>query len=378
MTRASRILLIIGGGLCAVVLLWRVSAYLRPAPPPPKGVPVRAVRATRRDTSPFLSDIATVQPFNMVLVRSRVDGQISRVAFAEGSQVNKGDVLFELDHRPFEAQLRAALAQKARDSAQLENARRDLARYQSLVNDDAGAVQTLDTTRAQVAQLEAALGMDQAQIDSAQLQLTYSTITAPFEGRTGARLVDVGNIVHASDSTGLVVLTQIHPIALTFSLPQATLPSVRAQQDRHRLRVLAMDAAGKRTLDEGELTLIDNQIDPSTGTFRCKAIFPNTNEPLWPGQFVNARVMLEKLPNAVVIPVAAVQSGSQGSYVYIVGTGAAAQVRPVQVAQTSGGEAVISQGLEGNEQVIVEGQFRLEPGTRVDVANPLGPAAAAR
>jgi membrane fusion protein, multidrug efflux system len=314
----------------------------------------------------------------MVLVRSRVDGQISRVAFAEGSQVNKGDVLFELDHRPFEAQLRAALAQKARDSAQLENARRDLARYQSLVNDDAGAVQTLDTTRAQVAQLEAALGMDQAQIDSAQLQLTYSTITAPFEGRTGARLVDVGNIVHASDSTGLVVLTQIHPIALTFSLPQATLPSVRAQQDRHRLRVLAMDAAGKRTLDEGELTLIDNQIDPSTGTFRCKAIFPNTNEPLWPGQFVNARVMLEKLPNAVVIPVAAVQSGSQGSYVYIVGTGAAAQVRPVQVAQTSGGEAVISQGLEGNEQVIVEGQFRLEPGTRVDVANPLGPAAAAR
>jgi multidrug efflux system membrane fusion protein len=326
----------------------------------------------------FLSNIATVQPFNTVLLRSRVDGQISKVAFVEGAEVKRGDVLVELDRRPFEAQRRAAVAQKARDEAQLENARRDFARYQSLVNDDAGAAQTLDTARAQVAQLSAAVSWDQAQIDSAELQMTFTKITAPIDGRTGARLVDLGNLVHASDSTGLVVLTQIHPIAVNFSLPQKDLARVRTQQAMHPLRVVALDAAGTKSLDEGELTLIDNQIDPATGTFRCKAVFPNDRESLWPGQFVMAQVRLEAVPNAVVIPGKAVQLGPRGAYVYLVGAKGEAQLRNVEVGLSWDGESVISQGLEGGEEVIVEGQFRLEPGTPLEVGSPANLATAAR
>jgi membrane fusion protein, multidrug efflux system len=337
---------------------------------------VRVVRAARSDTPTYLTNIATVQAFNTVLVRARVDGQITKVAFEEGAEVKKGDVLVELDRRPFEAQWRAAVAQKARDSAQLENARTDQRRYQSLMDADAGAAQTLDTTRAQVAQLSAAVEMDQAQIDLARLQLTYATVTAPIEGRTGVRLVDVGNMVHANDVNGLVVVTQIHPIAVTFSLPQNTLATVRAQQGRHALRVLAMDAGGERTLGEGQLTLIDNQIDPSTGTYRCKAIFPNGDQALWPGEFVTVRVMLESLPNAVLVPTTAVQQGPRGPYVYVVGPDRMAELRAVQLGQQLAEQSVISAGLKGGEEVIAAGQFRVEPGARVDVTSAAPEAAA--
>ncbi|HEX4675915.1 MAG TPA: efflux RND transporter periplasmic adaptor subunit [Steroidobacteraceae bacterium] len=352
-------------GLAVAVWHWQASSHS--APPKQKGVPVQVVRATRNNTPAYLTNIATVQPFNTVLVRARVDGQITKVDFTEGSEVKKGDVLVELDPRPFEAQWRAALAQKDRDTAQLENARRDERRYKSLIDADAGALQTLDTTRAQVAQLSAAVALDQAQIDFAHLQLTYATITAPFDGRTGARLVDVGNMVHATDATGLVLLTQIHPIAVTFSLPQSTLATVREQQRHHALRVLALDPDRQQALGEGELSLIDNQIDVTTGTFHCKAIFANPDESLWPGQFVTARVMLEALPNAVVIPAAAVQEGPRGPYVYVVTPDRTAELRPVRIGQRLAEQAVVSEGLRGDEDVIVEGQFRVEPGAAVDL-----------
>ena len=352
-------------GLAVAVWHWQASSHS--AQPKQKGVPVQVVRATRNNTPAYLTNIATVQPFNTVLVRARVDGQITKVDFTEGSEVKKGDVLVELDPRPFEAQWRAALAQKDRDTAQLDNARRDERRYKSLIDADAGALQTLDTTRAQVAQLSAAVALDQAQIDFAHLQLTYTTITAPIDGRTGARLVDIGNMVHATDATGLVLLTQIHPIAVTFSLPQSTLATVREQQRHRALRVLALDPDRQQALGEGELSLIDNQIDVTTGTFHCKAIFANPDEALWPGQFVTARVMLEALPNAVVIPAAAVQEGPRGPYVYVVTQDRTAELRPVRIGQRLAEQAVVSEGLRGDEQVIVEGQFRVEPGAAVDV-----------
>jgi membrane fusion protein, multidrug efflux system len=352
-------------GLAVAVWHWQASSHSPPAKH--KGIPVQVVRATRNDTPAYLTNIATVQPFNSVLVRARVDGQITKVDFTEGSEVKKGDVLVELDPRPFEAQWRAALAQKDRDTAQLDNARRDERRYKSLIDADAGALQTLDTTRAQVAQLSAAVALDQAQIDLAHLQLTYTTITAPIDGRTGARLVDIGNMVHATDANGLVLLTQVHPIAVTFSLPQRTLATVREQQRHRPLRVLALDPDRQQTLGEGELSLIDNQIDATTGTFHCKAIFANPDEALWPGQFVTARVMLEALPNAVVIPAAAVQEGPRGPYVYVVTRDRTAELRPVRIGQRLAEQAVVSEGLRGDEEVIVEGQFRVEPGAAVDV-----------
>jgi multidrug efflux system membrane fusion protein len=365
-TRRSSIAVAAGALSVLAIVLWRWDASSQPAEMPHKGIPVRVIRAERSNPSTYLTNIATVQAFNTVLVRARVDGQITRVAFQEGAQVKQGDVLVELDRRPFEAQWRAALAQRDRDVAQLTNARKDERRYQSLMDADAGAAQTLDTTRAQVAQLTAAVAMDEAQADFAKLQLTYTTITAPIEGRTGARLVDIGNMVHANDTNGLVLLTQIHPIAVNFSLPQNTLPTVRAQQGHHPLHILAMDPNGTRTLGAGELTLIDNQIDPSTGTYRCKAIFKNLDEGLWPGEFVTVRVMLEPLPDAVVVPTAAIQQGPRGPYVYIVAQDKTAQLRPVQVAQQLAEQSVIAKGLEGGEDVIVVGQFRVEPGATVD------------
>ena len=360
------------------VLLWHWGAFSHASTAPHKGVPVRVIRAARNDTPAYLTNIATVQAFNTVLVRARVDGQITRVAFEEGAEVKRGEVLVELDRRPFEAQWRAALAQKERDSALLANAKKDERRYQSLMDADAGAAQTLDTTRAQVAQLTAAIALDQSQADLARLQLAYATVTAPIDGRTGVRLIDVGNMVHATDANGLVVLTQLRPIAVTFALPQNTLPTVRRQQEHHPLRVLAMDPSGDLTIDAGQLTLIDNQIDATTGTYRCKAIFPNTDEALWPGEFVTARLILDPVPNAVRVPTAAVQEGPQGPYVYVVAEDHTAQLRPVSVGQRLAGEAVISKGLQGGEAVIVEGQFRVEPGAVVEVTYGPQNAAAAR
>ena len=327
--------------------------------------------------------MATVQAFNSALVRARVDGEISRVAFTEGSKVRRGEVLVELDRRPLEAQLRAAGAQKAKDVAQLENARLDLARYEDLVAREATSRQTLDATRALVAQFKAAVASDDAQLDAARLQLSYATIRAPFDGRTGARLLDVGNMVHSGDASGLLTLTQIQPISVSFALPQNLLPELRQQQARSPLQVDAVAEDGHTVMESGRLTLIDNQVDAATGTVRCKATFANAREALWPGAFVMAQVHFENLADAVVIPATAVQTNADGPFVYMVGPDQKAQMRPVQVGRTTQGQTVVLGGLSGGETVVVEGQFQLEAGAKVSIKNDstrsptAGPAASA-
>lgn len=356
-------------GLIAIVIIWQLALLKGTSAPKDGvkvGVPVRVVQSQLHDAPTFLSTIATVQAFNTVMVRTRVDGEISRIAFREGQIVHRGEMLVELDRRPFEAQLRSAAGQRDKDKALLENAKLDVARYEFLVDSGGMPTQTLDTTRSLVHQLDATINADEAQIDVARLQITFSTIRAPIDGRVGARLVDAGNVVHPGDATGLVVLTQTQPIAVSFALPQKVLPILRAQQAQHPLRVMALTQDTLNVLDEGDLTFIDNQIDAVTGTIRCKSTFRNPKEALWPGQFVTARILLQNLHNAVLVPAIAVQTGAEGPYVYVVKDNVA-MVRQVSLGQTMDDETVIVSGLAGGESVIVEGQFQLEPDARVVV-----------
>jgi multidrug efflux system membrane fusion protein len=367
MARRIRIVGMCIAGLIAIVIIWQLALLKGTSAPKDgvkAGVPVRVVQSQLHDASTFLSTIATVQAFNTVTVRTRVDGEISRIAFREGQIVHRGEMLVELDRRPFEAQLRSAVGQRDKDKALLENAKLDLARYEFLVESGGAPTQTLDTTRSLVHQLDATINADEAQIDIARLQFTYATIRAPIDGRVGARLVDAGNIVHPTDATGLVVLAQTQPIAVSFSLPQKVLPVLRAQQAQHPLRVMAVTQDTSNVLDEGELTFIDNQIDAVTGTIRCKATFRNPKEILWPGQFVTTRILLQSLHNAVLIPTVAVQTGAKGPYVYVVKDNLA-MVREVSAGQTMDDQTVVLSGLIGGESVVVEGQFQLEPGARV-------------
>jgi multidrug efflux system membrane fusion protein len=332
----------------------------------PPGVPVKVASAEIRDMPYYVASVGTVQAFNSVLLRARVDGEIRRVAYREGQDVKQGDVLVELDRRPFEAQLNAAVAQQAKDQAQLDNAKIDLGRYELLVKQDSAPRQVLDTTRALVHQLDATVAADVAQVDAARLQVEYATIRSPIDGRTGARLVDVGNIVHATDLTGLVMLTQLRPIFVSFSLPQEILPALRSRQSMRVLGVTALAQGHADVLGEGELTLIDNQIDTATGTIHCKATFPNATLALWPGQFVTARVLLDTLRGAVTVPAAAVQSGPAGQFVYVVQDGVA-KLRGIIAGPAVDGIQAISKGVAGGERVVTEGQFQLDDNARVVV-----------
>jgi multidrug efflux system membrane fusion protein len=369
MTKRMRVAGLAVATLASAVIAWHwgvPGGQATGTPSATEGVPVKVAQAKVRDAPTYVSSIGTVQAFNTVTVRARVDGEISRVVYREGGKVKRGDVLVELDRRPFEAQLRSAVAQKDKDQALLENAKVDLARYEFLFDTDSGPKQVLDTTRSLVHQLEAAVKADEAQIDAARLQVEFATIRSPIDGRAGARLVDVGNLVHPGDASGLVMLTQIQPVVVNFALPQAILPALRAQQARAALRVVALTQDASSALDEGELTLIDNQIDTTTGTIRCKATFSNAKEALWPGQFVTARALLGTIPNAVVVPAAAVQPGADGPIVYVV-SGGVAKVRRVGTGQQSDGEVVVTSGLSGGESVVVEGQFQLGDDSRVSV-----------
>jgi multidrug efflux system membrane fusion protein len=332
-----------------------------------KAVAVKVALVERKNVRSYLDSAATVQALNTVVVHARVDAQIDKVLFREGSNVKRGDVLVELDRQPFEVQLRAAQAQLQKDSAQFANTRRDLERYEFLVQHDSGTTQIRDTTRSQLEQLRATLNGDQAQIDQARLQLGYTTIRTPIDGRLGARLVDAGNLVHASDANGLVVVSQIQPIAMVFSLPQVLLPVLRRQQASQALRVQALADDGRQVQDEGELTLIDSQVDAATGTIRCKAIFKNAQEKLWPGAFASVRVMLNELPDAISVPSTAIQAGAQHPYVYVVTPKNIAESREVTVGPISDDRTVILAGLAAGDRVVVEGQFQLQEGARVDV-----------
>jgi multidrug efflux system membrane fusion protein len=329
-------------------------------------VPVGLASAERRDVPVYLNGLGTVTAFNTVTVRSRVDGQIVRVAFREGQEVNKGDLLIVVDPRPFEVQLEQAQANLVRDQAQLGDARRNYDRFKDLHTDGILPQQQLDSQRSLVQQFEAAIQVDQSQIDNAKLQLSYCHITAPVPGRVGLKLVDEGNMVRAGDQSGLLVLTQIQPIAVVFTLPEDALQVVSKQLQRGPLTAEAWSRDDRTQVAAGTLLTIDNQIDTSTGTGRLKALFDNKDRALWPNQFVNVHLLVEVRKGRTVVPSAAVQRGPEGSFAYVMKTDHTIEVRPVKVGSVQNGLATMDEGLEPGDQVVVDGQEKVQAGTQVE------------
>jgi membrane fusion protein, multidrug efflux system len=339
-------------------------------------VPVSVTAAQRRDLPVYLDGLGSVEAFNTVTVKSRVDGQIMQVFFKEGQEVQKGDLLANIDSRPFEVALAQAQATLAKDQAQLADAKAIAQRDGQLLKDGIIPQQQYDTQVALTNQLQAATSADQAQIDSAKLNIDYSHITAPINGRVGLRLVDPGNIVHASDANGLLVITQMQPIAVIFTLPEDTLPAVNSRmRSGAPLLVRALSGDNGMEIASGTLLTIDNQIDQTTGTFRLKAVFDNKDRALWPNQFVNARLLTDHKKNAIIIPVAAILRGDQGTFVYrIKPSDNTAEVVPVTVGVTEGTMASIESGLSPNDLVVTDGQDRLRAGMRVDARADSRPA----
>ena len=336
--------------------------------PSTPGIPVVAVEAKKAGFNVYITGLGSATPLNTIIVRTRVDGQLMEALFREGQIVSLGELLAKIDPRPFEVQLMQAEGQLARDVAQLKNAQLDLQRFQVLWEQDSISKQQLDTQEALVRQLEGAIKTDQGQIDSAKLNLVYCQITAPISGRVGLRLVDPGNIVHASDVNGLVVITQVQPITVIFPIPEDSLPQVLARlKTGERLPVEAYDREMKQRLAVGSLLTVDNQIDPATGTVRLKAIFSNEKNELFPNQFVNARLLVDVRREATVVPAPALQRGPQGTFVYVVKADRTVSVRPITVAEIQGGEASIKTGLSPGELVVVDGAERLREGTRVEL-----------
>lgn len=379
------------GSLCLLVLaaigyaIWFWPASSPTAPASRRNlnqpIPVVAATAVRRDIPIFLDGLGTVQAFQTVTIKSMADGPLVAVNFQEGQDVQKGDVLAQIDPRPYQAALDSAVAKKAQDEAQLANAKLDLARYQKLVANNYTSAQQADTAKAQVAQFTALVQQDQAQIDTARTQLDYTTITAPIDGRAGIRLVDVGNIVHAGDQTGLVVLTQIQPVSVVFTLPQQALQTVKNAMTGGNPKVLALSQSPRgtesRVLDTGMLTVLDNQVDSATGTIKLKATFPNNDRRLWPGGFVGVRLQVDVLMQAVVVPPASVQRGPKGAYVFVVADDGTVRRQPVRVGHEDEQASVIIEGLNGTEQVIVDGASRLTDGSKVTVVQASASSGAA-
>ena len=342
----------------------------------PRPLPVTAVPAKVGDLNVYLTGLGSVTPLNTITVKSRVDGELIEAPFREGQIIKAGDVLAEIDPRPFEVQLAQAEGQMARDQALLKNAQLDVQRYRVLVAQDSIAKQQLDTQEALVRQYEGAIKVDQGQIDSAKLQLTYCHLTAPIGGRVGLRLVDPGNIVHATDVNGLVVITQLQPIAVVFAIPEDSLPPVLAKlKAGESLPVEAYDREQRQKLAVGSLLTVDNQIDPTTGTVRLKAVFPNTDNALFPNQFVNARLLLEVKRGATVVPTAAIQRSPQGAFVYVVKADQTAAMRPVTIGVSQGDATAISAGLVPGDLVVTDGVERLRDGAQVEVQGPAAKSA---
>lgn len=360
---------VVAGAVLLALTVSSADAQSSGAPPPVPGVPVQATLATRQDVPVVLHNIGVVQAYQSVLVRARVDGSLDKVLFREGQEVKAGDPLALIDPRPYAASLAQAQARKAADEALLANARRDLARTTNLARSDFASRQQLDTQTAMVAQDQATIAGDDAAIATARLNVEFCTIAAPIAGRVGLRQVDAGNLIHAADAQGIVNITQIHPIAVVFTLPQETLPQVQAAMARGNLPVLAYAADDRAKLAEGRLLTIDNAIDQATGTIRLKAEFANADDRLWPGQFVNARLLADTLRGAVAVPSIAVQHGPAGLFVYVVKPDSTVAMQTVELRQDDGTTAVIASGLDEGAQVVTNGQSRLQAGARVTV-NP--------
>jgi membrane fusion protein, multidrug efflux system len=349
-----------------VVLDQRATTGTRIAQPPtPAAILVDTAVVRKGDIPVYLDGLGTVTAFNTVTVRSRVDGQLIRVAYQEGQLVREGDLLAEIDPRPFQVQLEQAQAQLTRDQAQLANAHVDLTRYDTLIQRDAIPKQQADTQRSSVAQLEGTVKADQAAIDSANLQVTYTRITAPISGRIGLRLVDVGNIVHATDTNGLLIITQVQPIAIMFTIAEDNLPRV-LEKLNHKvpLTVEAWDRSRSKRLAMGRALTIDNQIDSTTGTFRVKAVFANADNALFPNQFVNARLLLETLRQQVLAPSIAIQQGPRGPFAYVVKPDSTVEVRQLQLGATEASDVIVQKGLSAGDILVTNGAERLQPGSR--------------
>jgi multidrug efflux system membrane fusion protein len=364
--------------LVATVVIWRLGfatqAPQAVAQTPPQAIPVTAGTVVAQDVPIFLHGIGTVQAYNSVSIKSRVDGQIVKISFREGEEVKAGDPLIQIDPRPYEAALEQAQATKQKDEAQLAGAKLDLQRYEKLLGTGYQTRQSYDNQTALVAQLQAAIKGDEAQINTAKLNLSYADIRSPIDGRLGAKLVDVGNLVHANDNAALVTITEVKPIFVSFTLPQERLDDLRGNQKKKALVVLAYSADGNKRLDEGKLTLIDNAIDQATGTIHLKARFDNEDERLWPGEFVHLRVIQAIRDGVATVPSQTVQEGRDGHYAYIIKPDNTVERRSVELASIQDGVAVVTKGLSPGERVVVNGQYRLTNGARVkpEDANPTG------
>jgi len=346
----------------------------------PRAVSVAVAQVQRQDVPVYLTGLGAVTAFNTANIKSRVDGQIMKVNFQEGQHVNQGELLIEIDSRPFQVQLEQMQAQLFRDQAQLRDAKLNLDRYTALIPSGSIAQQQVDTQKALVDQLDGMVRTDQAQIDNAKLQIVYCHITAPFTGRIGLRQVDPGNIIHASDTNPMLILTQLQPIAVIFTLPEDVLPNVSRRMQQGTLEVDAFSRDDQTKLATGKLLTIDNQIDPTTGTAKLKAVFDNKDNQLWPNQFVNADLLLETRKNSTVVPTAAILRGPQGTFVYAVNPDKTVQDKAVTVSLTQGDTTVVTSGINPGDTVVTDGQDKLQRGSPINMRNtsPSGGASGGR
>jgi multidrug efflux system membrane fusion protein len=340
----------------------------------PAPIPVTVARVEKADFPVYLNGLGTVQPFNTVTVRSRVDGQIIKVEFKQGRMVEEGDVLVQIDPRPYQAALDQALSKKAQDEANLKNAKLNLDRYVSLANKDFASKQQVDNQQATVDQLTAQIDGDRAAIENAQTQLNYTTIKAPLSGRAGFRLVDPGNIVHASDQNGIVTIVQLQPISVVFTAPEEDVQQINKalEEGTVPVPVKALSSDGLKTLSEGRLVRVNNEVDQASGTIRMKAVFENKDNVLWPGLSVSTRLLVDTLKQVVVVPDNAVQRGPNGLYAFVVGDDNKVGVQAITVSQSGDGESVVEKGLKPGQKVVVAGQYRLQAGSVVQPSEASG------
>jgi multidrug efflux system membrane fusion protein len=365
---AALIAVLVVGGALAIThkFPFEQSAAADAAPPPPE-VPIVAGVVAQHDVPIYLDGVGTVIAYNTVLVRSQIQGQLVKINFTEGQTVKTGDLLAQIDPRPYQAQIDQMTATRDRDKAQLANAQANLSRYTQLGDKGWATPQLVETQKAQVAQLQSAIKADEALIEAAKVQLSYTQLTSPIDGVVGIRQIDIGNIISPANTNGLVVVTQIEPISLIFTLPETVLPQIQQQEQKTKqsLTVVAYNQDNTIKLGEGTLGLVNNQIVQTTGSIQLKANFPNKEHQLWPGQLVNAQLLVDTRHDGLTVPASVVQQGPKGAYAYVINADHTVETRPITVAQISEGQALIDSGLKANEQVVVDGQYKLQPGTHV-------------